>query len=340
MNIAPSRQSLKKAKAVEKAKPAARRRDPLNPTIFHEPWWLEAATAGRYEEVTVSSGGRTVGRLPYLPRTSFGIQACVMPELSPFLGPAVDEGNGGTVSRNLRRGEITRDLIEKLPPCSLHHQRLHRDTPDALPFMQYGFTAEAVFTYEVAPDSEEALWLKMRARTHDLVRSAQEQTRLVDLEPEAFRSLYRSHAQKRGKPDYLDQANALPVFEAALSRGRGRLLGARDASGNDLAAIFYVWDDDVTYYVLTTRAPDMQNGVVSRLIWEAMRESAAHGRVFDFAGTGSYGSVLFYAAFGGEVRPRFLVQRTTPFYGAIRFTLARSHEIVTNLKVRRSLGQD
>jgi hypothetical protein len=278
--------------------------------------------------------------LPYLLTKRFGVQACVMPELSLGLGPAVDEGNGGTVSRNLRRGEITRDLIEKLPACALYSQRLHRDTPDALPFIQHGFTAEAVFTYEVAPDSEEALWRKMRDRTRDLVRSAQEQTTLVDLEPEAFRSLYRSNAQKRGRSNHLDRSSALPVFGAALSRGQGRLLGARDAAGNILAAIFYVWDSSATYYVLTTRAPDMQNGVVSRLIWEAMRESAAQGRIFDFAGIGAYGNVLFYAAFGGEVRPRFLVQRTTPLYGAMRSTLSKSREIIANLKAFRPRGRD
>jgi hypothetical protein len=322
-------------KSLEKAMPVVKRRDPLSPTIFHEAWWLAAATGGRYEEVTVSSGGRTVGRLPYLIKKRLGLQACVMPELSLFLGPAVDEGNGGTVSRNLRRGEITRDLIEKLPPCALYYHRLHRGTPDALPFIQHGYATEAVFTYEVAPDSEEALWRRMRDRTRDLVRSAQDQTELVHLDPDAFRSLYRSNLHKRGKPDFLHQSNALPVFEAALSRGRGRLLGARDARGNVLGAIFYVWDDEVTYYVLTTRTPDMQNGVVSRLIWEAMRESAAHGRAFDFAGTGSFGSVLFYAAFGGAVHPRFLVQRKMPFYGAVRSSLARSREFIGNLTLRR-----
>ncbi len=336
MNLAPSLKPPEKIKPAS-SKQAPKRRDPLNPTIFHEPWWLEAATGGRYEEATVSSGGRVVGRLPYLRKQRFGMQACVMPDLSLFLGPAVDEGNGGTVSRNLRRGEITRDLIEQLPPCVLYYQRLHRDTPDALPFIQHGFTTEAVFTYEVAPDSEEALWRKMRDRTRELIRGAQEQTDLVDLEPEAFCSLYESNLRRRGRSsNYMAQSNALPVFEAALSRDRGRLLGARDAKGNLLAAIFYVWDDDATYYVLTTRAPDLHNGVVSRLIWEAMRESAAQGRIFDFAGIGTFGSVLFYAAFGGEVRPRILVQRTTPFYGAIRTTLAKSREIMGSLTALRS----
>ena len=331
MNIAQPLNSLKKAR------PFPTQRDPLNPTIFHEPWWLEAATGGRYEEVTVSSGGRVVGRLPYLCKERFGMKACVLPELSLFLGPAVDEGTGGTVSRNLRRGEITRDLIEKLPPFVFFYQRLHRDIPDALPFIQHGFTTEAVFTYEVAPAPEEAIWRGMRDKTRNVIRRAQEQTELVDLEPEAFCSFYENNLQRRGKSsNYMYQSNACPIFEAALSRGRGRLLGARDADGNVLAAIFYVWDEDVTYYVLTTRAPDTHNGVVSRLIWEAMRESAAHGRIFDFAGIGTYGSVLFYAAFGGEVRPRFLVQRATPLYGAVRYSLAKSRELIGSLKGLRS----
>jgi hypothetical protein len=53
-----------------RATPLHRSRDPLTPTIFHEPWWLEAASGGQYEEVTVSSGGRTVGRLPFVRRKS------------------------------------------------------------------------------------------------------------------------------------------------------------------------------------------------------------------------------------------------------------------------------
>jgi hypothetical protein len=37
--------------------------NPLVPTIFHEDWWLEAATGGRFEVAEVAAGGRVVGRL-------------------------------------------------------------------------------------------------------------------------------------------------------------------------------------------------------------------------------------------------------------------------------------
>jgi Acetyltransferase (GNAT) domain len=323
--------------SLERGCPPYQAKDPLVPTVCHEPWWLNAASGGRYEEVTVNSGGRTVGRLPFVRRQSFGFTICEAPELTHCLGPAVDEGNGRTVSRNLRRGEITRELIEKLPSFAYFTQWLHRGVPDALPFVQHDFTVEADFTYEVAPDPEQAIWRNMRDKTRNLIRYAHEQTELVDLEPAAFSALYDAKLQRKGQSfNKMIKSNSHLVFEAALSRGQGRLLAARDEAGTILAAIFYVWDASVTYYMLTTRAPGTHNGAVSRLIWEAMRESAAQGRIFDLGGIGTAGSVLFYIGFGGEVRPRYVVHRLNPVFGTLRSSLLKSREIIQRLKAHRS----
>jgi len=311
-------------------------KDPLVPTIFHEPWWLEAASGGQYEEVTVSSSGRTVGRLPFQRRTRLGFTICEPLELTHFLGPAVDEGDETPESQALVRAEITLELIEKLPSRIFLPQWLHRGIPDALPFVQHGFTIEAAFTYEVNPAPEETIWKNMRDKTRNVIRRAQEQTELLDLEPAAFHALYNANLQQRGEPsNYMLKTNAQAIFDAALSRRRGRLLAARDEAGTLLAAIFYVWDASVTYSLLTTRAPGTHNGVVSRLIWEAMRESAAHGRIFDLGGIGTMGSVLFYTAFGGEVSLRYIVRRIPLVYGAMRSSLLKSREVIQRLKARR-----
>jgi hypothetical protein len=307
--------------------------DPLVPTVFHEPWWLDAASGGRYEEVTVSSGGRTVGRLPYLRKSRLGFSICVAPELTLYLGPAISAGNGSLAASTIKRHQITRELIEKLPPFSLFHQQMHRGIPDALPFAQHDFKVLAKFSYEVAPSPEATIWRNMRDKTRNVIRRAQERSELVDLEPAAFLSVYEANLERRGRFfNYMYRSNAAAIFDATLSRGRGRLLGARDESGTVAAAIFYVWDDAVTYYMLTTRTPGSHNGIVSMLLWEAIRESAAHGRVFDFGAIGTAGSVLFYSAFGGEVRPRFLVERITHAYTAARASLMMSREL---LSVRR-----
>jgi hypothetical protein len=311
--------------------------DPLSPTIFHEPWWLEAATGGRYEEVTVNSGGRIVGRLPYLRKQRFGFTSFVPPELTHFLGPAVDEGNGSMESRNLRRSEITMELIEKLPSFGYFYQQFHRGIPDTLPFTQHGFTTELLFTYEVMPASEDTIWRNMRDKTRNVIRRAQEKTELFDVEPEAFCVFYEANLQTRGKhSNYMFGLDARFLLATALERGRARLLGARDESGAILAAICYVWDEQVSYYLLTTRAHDTHSGVVSRLIWEAMRDSAARGLIFDFDVVGTTGSVLFYTAFGGEVRPRYLVRRITPTYSIMQSTVLKSRKIAEMLRSLRA----
>lgn len=74
-----------------------------------------------------------------------------------------------------------------------------------------------------------------------------------------------------------------------------------------------------------------------------MRESAAHGRIFDLGGIGTSGSVLFCIGFGGEVRSRYVVERMNPVFGAMRSSLMKlgkvssACEIVahtTNLSLR------
>jgi len=52
--------------------PTAHVQPALVPTVFHEEWWLDAATGGRYSIAEVKAGDKTVGRLPYLVRSRFG----------------------------------------------------------------------------------------------------------------------------------------------------------------------------------------------------------------------------------------------------------------------------
>jgi hypothetical protein len=312
--------------------PARSAVDPLVPTLFHEPWWLDAATGGCYEQVTVRSGGREVGRLPFLLNKQFGLTECVLPQLTPFLGPAVDEGNGRAVQRRDTRRRVIHRLLEQLPPHSRFHQRLCAGSDDALPFVEQDFAGDVDFTYEVRPNSPEIMWSNMRDKTRNVIRRAQEHSELVDLDPVAFSRLYEGNLKRRGLLfNYMWRTPALPVFEAATERRRARILGARDSNGNLAAATFVAWDQATTYLILTTRRPDAHSGIVSRLIWEAMKESAERGTTFDFGGVGTRGSILFYSGFGGEVAPRYVVQRASRAFRAVDFSIRKVRSIQTKL---------
>lgn len=283
--------------------------DPLTPTIFHESWWLNAATGGNYQEVSVSSGGRVVGRLPFsMFHMPAGCALCGLPELTHFLGPAIDAGAGAPANRALKHDKILRELLAQLPRHTGFYQKLHKNVSDTLVFQDHGYRTTVQFTYEIAPAPPAMIWAAMRDKTRNVIRRAQEHYSVADLgDPNAFAALYQRNLQARGLANYYQRISE--VCAAAMAHDAGRIIAARDAAGEIVAAIFYVWDARAAYYLLTTRNGAAANNAVSLLIWNAIQDSAARGLVFDFDGVGTPGSRVFYTGFGGLVSPRYIVSR-------------------------------
>jgi hypothetical protein len=253
-----------------------------------------------------------VGRLPFVMRHRFGLRGIWTPPLTHFLGPAVDDGNGSSNSRFLRRLETTHELIAKLPQSSWQCFRCHRGMTDVIAFQEESFKTYAQFTHEIPPGPSECLWQQMRDKTRNVIRRAEEQFTVSGLEdPGEFVRLYEEHLSSRGVRNTLDLCAAGRLVRAALERKRGRVLAARNAQGHIVAANFCAWDTQTSFYIACTRSETAGNGASSLLLWEAIRHAAANGMIFDFAGLGTRGSVLHYAGFGAAIGTRFVAVRAT-----------------------------
>jgi hypothetical protein len=287
--------------------------DPLAPTVFHQPWWLNAATGGDYAEAVVIQSGKRIGWFPYVVQKMVaGQRLCGMPDMTHFLGPAVDEGRGAPCNQVLRRAQITRELLAQVPKTSGFWQKLHRGTPDALVYQEQGYETTVQFTFEVAPAEPKILWKNMRDKTRNVIRRAREQltvSPLADLA--AFSAFYHANLTASGQRSHYTRALIERMCGAAIERAQGRILSVEDAAGAIQAAIFYVWDAKAAYYLLSSRTRDAHNGAVSLLVWEAMQDIAARGLIFDFEGVATSGSALFFNGFGGAITPRYIISRHT-----------------------------
>ena len=88
---------------------------------------------------------------------------------------------------------------------------------------------------------------------------------------------------------------------------------------------FIVWGQGTMYYLLSTRAPDIEdNGSVNLLIWSAMKRAHQRQLLFDLDGVSSSGTARFLAGFGGHIRTRLIVQRANPIYRAISYVYTNS----------------
>jgi len=300
---------VKREKPV-KAEPKA---DALIPTIFHEPWWLDNATQGRCEQVEVELGGMPVGRLPYLKFRENGLTSIGMPTLTHFLGPAIDYGSGNSTTRQLRGLSIVGDLLAALPKVSGSVWiKLHAGITDTIAFQEAGFRTDVQFTTEIAPDAEDVLWSRMRDKTRNVIRRAQERFAIAEEgDPERFLAFYLDNLRKRGLRNTYHMPSVKAVIAECIGRGRGKIQIALDDNGAYNSAIFTVWDGRAQYYLMSTRSPDAGNGAISMLLWDGVKHAAENNLVFDFDGARHGADAKFFAGFGGTFRPRYWVWRAS-----------------------------
>ncbi len=285
--------------------------DPLVPTIFHEPWWLNAATNNCYEQIEVSDGHHIVGRFPYIVSSKHGMNISMLPTLTHLLGPAVDEGSGNANTRFLQRYTVTRELIAKLPPLHRFRQKLHRGYPEVLSFQAEGFRTGVQFTFEIEPISEADAWSQMRNKTRNVIRRAEEELEIIGMEDVAeFIDFYEKNLAARGKKMYSPPEINAAVCTAALEKKTGKIFAAKDPKTHSLvAAIFIAFDAKAAYYLMSTRTADSGNGAIPLLIWSAIRFSLKRNLAFDFDGVANQGAVLLYIGFGGKPKPTYIVAK-------------------------------
>lgn len=291
------------------------------PTIFHQPWLLEIASGGTYQEATVSSGGAVVGRLPYiLYRKISGHKVLGIPDLTHALGPAItSETTANKSTRSLKQFTITRDLIAQLPRVSHIEFRLHQGITNTLAFEAAGFATFVDYTVEIAPQPSEALWSQMRDKTRNVIRRARERLTVIDLlDPDRFLDFYESNLRERKLRNYYPRHRCAELISESLRRGVGRLLIAADANGNYMSGICTIWDHQQEYYFMSTRTLDSHNGATSLLIWTAVQRAALQGLTFNTNGLHSQSNFILLSGFGGTIKPRLIVEKSSMTYAMVR----------------------
>jgi Acetyltransferase (GNAT) domain len=294
-------------------------------SIFHEPWWLSAATNGRYEEVVVEQGGKIVGRLPFLPTQRGPFRLSRMPPFTHLLGPLVDAGVGKPQTRLNRRLSVTRALIDQLPPLTHFEQQLDPSIDDGLAiadglaFQDRGFDVAHRYTFTI--DCRQALpllWDAMHFKTRQHIRRAEEKYTLQAMDdPDVFAQAYLRNIQAIGRTNWMQFERFPALFAECRARNCGQILAACGPGGVPVAMVYLVWSRTTMYYLLSTRHGDpSDNGSINMLLWSAVKHGHERGLVFDLDGVYSSGAARFLSGFGGQIKTRLLISRSRAVYGA------------------------
>jgi hypothetical protein len=294
--------------------------------LFHEDWWLHAATGGRYQEVTVTSGSAVVGRLPFVTRRRMGFTELRMPPFTHVLGPAVEPGSGKYQTQLSRRLSIIRALIDQLPKFDYFKQAIDWSISDGLAFQDRGFRASVNYTFEIdCRRNLDDIWRAMNFKVRQHIRRAEEKLSVAPVaDPNEFLHFYMANLQQIRRTTFIEFATFPDAFSESQARDSGEILCARWPDGKPAAMVYLVWGHGTMYYLLSTRAHDRaDNGSVNLLIWSAVKRAHERGLLFDLDGVSTTGTARFLSGFGGQLKARIIVERSSLVYGAIQHTRRR-----------------
>jgi len=288
-------------------------------SIYHESWWLDAATDGNWGEALVTENGVVVGRMPYIVYRRLGFRISGMPSLVRTLGPVISPSADGIRPPLVHRIDITNALISQLPRLDRFDQLFDPRINEAVVFAQRGYIVGQTYTFLIPPGrTEEELWDGVTFKTRNHIRKAAKTLTVAPVvDPDEFCRVY--NANLGAEHNYHGIERMRRLVDEILAREAGTLLGARTSDGTLAAAVCIVWDLAAARYLLATRRAGLAgSGATMLLIWEAIRLACRRAIGFDFDGITSPAMLEFLAAFGGDLTPRLRVRRDS-----WRFALAR-----------------
>jgi|SRR3954467_1403978 hypothetical protein len=267
------------------------------PTLFHEAWWLEAASGGKIENVSVVCDGRAVASLFFVRRNTLGVRQIRMPPYTRMLGPtfSLPPSKPSTRLMNIRR--LTHELIDQLPPHDHFLQILPSLGESAFAFSVAGFAEYLTYSFRVDQDVEVAdLWVAMDQKTRNAIRSAGRRwfiRRHYDFDKFQKLSIINHTANLN------DFALLRQLFSVCLAKDRTIILSAEDDRGQDAASAILIWGAGTAYYFLSARNPAMATGGInSLLLWHGLEFAKERNLAFDFDSYRSRAGALFLEKFG------------------------------------------
>lgn len=283
--------------------------------LFLQAWWLDATCGDNgWNVALVRNGGGIQAALPYQIKRVRGFTVVSQPALTQFLGPWLSRSEAKKANDYGRQKDLMSALIAALPSYDHYVQNWSPGITNWLPFYWNGFSQSTNYTYILRDLGDEALlWTQLRDNIRKEIRKAQSRFSITVAEGdlETFQRLNTMTFARQGKTPPYSNAYLERLDAACASRGRRRILIARDKDGGVHAGAYIVWDTNSAYYLIGGSDPALRNsGAMSLCLWEAIRFAAGVTKAFDFEGSMIEPIERFFRAFGAEQTPYFRVTRT------------------------------
>lgn len=282
--------------------------------LFLTASWLDIiANASQWDVVLIGQINDVQAFMPYFHKRKMGFNIITMPALTPYMGPWMHYPEGQKQATRLSFEKKMMDgLIAQLPSTDRFIQYFHPAITNWLPFRWHGFDQTTRYTY-ILPDLSDlqGIYDGIQGNIRREIKKAEAQLTVASVdEVDTLFALIASDFQHKREKLPITKAYFTKVFETLNGVGQCQVLSAQDDEGKTVASILIVWDAQSAYYLAGAVEPTAKTtGVMSLLLWEAIRHSSTVTKAFNFEGSVSEPIERFFRAFGGEQTPYFEISK-------------------------------
>lgn len=283
--------------------------------LFAQPWWLDVV-APDWDAVIGKMGDQVIGIWPFTIHNKANIRFLRSPLLTPYLGPVVlfppDLAPRKQPAFEL---DVLEALSAQIPHAQVWNLALAPTFQSAGVFKRLGLDVHVQQTFLLDLDCPvEELLANTRDNVRRSLKSAAADIK-VENRPDAAKELFSFYAHTLGRKNRENHIS-FDLLQRAMTEAQAQnataLWAATDSSGQALAFVWTVWDNNNCYYLMGAQHPTIRNPhAMTALLWHAITDAKSRGlKLFDFEGSMDPGVERFFLGFGGR-RALYMVLKKT-----------------------------
>ena len=283
--------------------------------IFSKDWWLDAVCGeDNWDVILFEKGGEIWASWPFYLVKKVIFKIVTMPKLTQTLGIYIKYPEKQKYCNKLSwEKEVISELIKRFPKVDYFYQHFHYNFKNWLPFYWSGFKQTTRYTYviESLDDLDKVFAEFSHAKQKNIKKAEKIVNVKFDLNAIDFYENHKMTLAKQNQKISYKYDLFKSIYDSAYQHNSGKTIYAIDKNNNIHAALFFIWDENSAYDLISTIDPDFrESGAATLLIKEIIKFVSDKTKKFDFEGSMIENVENSFRQFGAIQTPYFAISKT------------------------------
>jgi len=286
--------------------------------LFMQAWWFNAVCfpdGKDWDVLFAEEKGKIVGVMPYHFLKKNGFKIVLQPQQTQYNGVWIDYPKEMKLHKRYSfEKRVMDDLINQLDALkpSFYSQSFHHSFTNWQPFYWRGFRQTTRYTYQIKElnDLEKCFENFSYAKQKHIRKENDDLQIDFSLSADEFYHFQKETLKHKNAKIEYSYNLFLSIYNEAVGREQGKIISLKDKNENIHSALFFVWDKNSAYALISAINPKFKSaGSSTKMFWETIKFVSDKTKVFDFEGSMIKGVAQSFQQFGAEQVPYFCISK-------------------------------